>query len=129
MTRRVWIWGTRKAVGLLGAFDNIVNVTLSRHYGKPTGLYEAPVPSSITHGWKCQGSAPAPRQTTGVCKDVQVAAFGEVQDTGTAAPRLLPFGSCRVVVHWPPNPWTGSQEGDCGSGVSPVCASRKTCEP
>lgn len=50
MTRRVWIWGTRKAVGLLGAFDNVVNVTLSRHYGKPTGLYEAPS-AQLHHTW------------------------------------------------------------------------------
>lgn len=66
MTGRVWIWGIRKAVGVLGAFDNVVNVTLSRH-----DTDEAPVPSSST-GWKCQGSALAPRQTRGVCKDVQV---------------------------------------------------------
>lgn len=30
------------------------------------------MPTSSTHGWKCQGSALAPTQTAGVCKDMQV---------------------------------------------------------
>lgn len=129
MTGRVWIQGTWKAVGVLGAFDNVVNVTLIRHDYKPTGLDKAVVPSSSTHDWKCQGLALVPRQTVGVCKDMQVL---HLERSRTQAQQLL--GCCpSAAADW----WSiGHQTHRLGTrkeieamGVPPVCAPSKTCEP
>lgn len=87
MTWRVWI--PQKATGVLEAFDNVMNVILSRRDYKPAGLDKASVPSSSTHGWTCQGSALVPRQTVGVCKEMHML---HLERSRTQAQQLL--GCC-----------------------------------